>query len=83
MPKQFISANNTSGGFPDISYHGSSAWYQTMENYDRHIGIMYCENNELVYVAYNMHWESHMLGLPKVPAGSHWKIELTSSDDEK
>ena len=39
MPKQFISANNTSGGFPDISYHGSSAWYQTMENYDRHIGM--------------------------------------------
>lgn len=41
MPEQLLSYDSLSCGYPDISCHGSSAWYDTMESYNRHIGIMY------------------------------------------
>lgn len=59
-------------GYPDLSYHGEEAWKVQLENYNRHIGIMYCgmdENtNEAdhIYIAYNMHWDSHVFALPSV-----------------
>lgn len=91
MPHQLMASDQVSCGYPDISYHGSSAWYQVMENYNRHIGIMYCtrydgkgeEEYELLYAAYNMHWESHELALPKVTAQTKWEVVLCSANDER
>ena len=37
MPKQLLSYDSLSCGYPDISCHGSSAWYNTMESYNRHM----------------------------------------------
>ena len=62
-------------GIPDVSYHGEKAWYPEMEYYIRYGGIMTCgayagdESN--VYVAYNMHWESHTIALPSIN-GRRW-----------
>lgn len=42
MKKQLLAADPISCGYPDISYHGTNAWYQVMENYNRHMGILYC-----------------------------------------
>lgn len=93
MRKPLMASDSFSCGFPDVSYHGGNAWYHVMENYNRHIGILYCsyyaqdalpecrENQkndtqrfELIYIAYNMHWEPHELALPKLPEGAAWTV---------
>lgn len=72
-------------GLPDVSYHGSKAWYPDMAHYNRHGGILYCgkyaakpEND--VYLAFNMHWEPHEIALPSVPE-SEWEIMFTTGTE--
>lgn len=65
-------------GYPDLSYHGQSAWKPETEGYFRHVGILLCEKyakaeeDVFVYLALNMHWESHELALPRLPKGLVW-----------
>ena len=70
-------------GYPDLSYHGQSAWRPQTDYNSRHIGIMYCgkyakrdrvADDDFFYVAMNMHWEPHELALPKLPKGLVWSI---------
>ncbi len=70
-------------GYPDLSYHGEAAWRPSMERTDRQIGMMYCgkyartsEGNEddFLYLAYNMHWEAHDFALPRLPKDMEWKL---------
>ena len=70
-------------GYPDLSYHGQSAWRPRTEGYNRHIGILYCgkyarlrrdEEDAFIYLAMNMYWESRELALPKLPAGMKWRL---------
>jgi glycogen operon protein len=93
-PKPLMACDQRSCGYPDVSYHGSSAWYNAMEPFNRNIGIMYCSryaqddktdkrDDELIYVAYNMHWEPHELALPKVAEGCIWKAVICSGDIKK
>lgn len=63
-------------GYPDLSYHSEEAWKVQVENYSRHIGIMYCGQNEegegdYIYIACNMHWNSHRFALPSI-ANHKW-----------
>lgn len=84
MPQALLLSDRVSCGYPDISYHGTNAWYTQMQTYDRHIGVMYScvygkeEDYRLIYVAYNMHWETHELALPKLESGA-WKVEMCSN----
>lgn len=75
-------------GYPDLSYHGKSAWRPQIEHYSRCVGIMFCgkyakkdkeTEDDFLYLAMNMHWESHELALPKLPKGLFWK-PLFSTD---
>lgn len=70
-------------GYPDLSYHGQNAWRPQLENYNRHVGMMYCgkyarkdrlTEDDFFYVAINMHWENHELALPKLPKGMKWQV---------
>ncbi len=74
-------------GAPDVSLHGEQAWAPRLENYMRHIGIMY--NGAYVpsgskhtesdfYIAYNMHWQKHRFSLPKPPKGRQWRIIMNT-----
>lgn len=72
-----------SKGYPDISYHGEQAWYAQFENYNRHLGIMYCglyeekkdkSPDDFIYIAYNMHWITHEFALPILPKEYEWEI---------
>lgn len=72
-------------GYPDISYHGEEAWKAQLENYNRHIGIMYCgiDNNsdgDHIYIAYNMHWNSHRFALPSI-ANYKWDMALSTTEN--
>ena len=77
-------------GYPDLSYHGENAWQPALASFDRKIGIMYCgkyahidrmTEDDFLYIAINMHWEPHELGLPKLPNGMRWEIVLDTLED--
>lgn len=72
-------------GYPDISYHGAEAWRPDLSYIGRMIGIVLNgqyvpgEEDASFYIAYNMHWESHKLALPKFSNGQKWvKLSDTS-----
>jgi glycogen operon protein len=73
-------------GYPDLSYHGQNAWRAQTEGYNRHIGMMLCgkyakrdgKEDDFFYLAMNMHWEPHMLALPKLPKGLKWDLLCVS-----
>jgi len=76
-------------GFPDISYHQDSAWKSSLNNYLLHIGVMLCGDygvnsneakDDTIYIAYNMHWENHMFGLPKLKSGYKWEYIFGTCD---
>ena len=83
MPQSLTLSDRVSCGYPDISYHGTNAWYAQMNTYDRHLGIMYScvygdeEDYRLIYAAYNMHWENHSFALPKI--NGTWKVDMSSN----
>lgn len=77
-------------GYPDVSYHGSQAWRPELENYNRHVGILYAgnygkkdkkEDDNTFFIAYNMHWQKRKLALPKLPKGKEWYILANTEND--
>ena len=76
---------------PDLSYHGESAWRPCLEGYNRYVGIMLCgkyaktesgKDDDFIYIAMNMHWESHRLALPKLPKGMCWRMAFATAGVE-
>lgn len=79
-------ADYRSCGYPDISFHGDRAWYTQFENYNRHVGVMFCSKyakseakDELIYVAFNMHWENHDLALPVIAENCQWEVCMNTT----
>lgn len=77
-------------GYPDLSYHGQNAWKAQTERHNRHIGIMYCgkyatrpdgSEDDFLYLAMNMHWESHELALPRLPKGMTWELVMFTGEE--
>lgn len=75
-------------GYPDVSYHGEMAWTPYFEDDSRYVGIMYCGNyacidkkecDDFFYIAYNLHWEKHVLALPNLPKGQKWFVVADTS----
>lgn len=78
-------------GRPDVSYHGENAWKPEFENFRRQFGILYWgayakrpdgSDDANFYVAYNMHWEPHMFGLPHLPKGVKWRVICNTGDPD-
>lgn len=77
-------------GYPDLSYHGENAWRPDMEYYSRHIGLMFCgkyartrkgQEDAFLYLAMNMHWEKHILALPRLPKGMKWQLVADTAQE--
>lgn len=83
MEKPLTGSDMRSIGYPDVSAHGSRAWYGGFEPVNRHVGLMYCgryaEQDEFLYVAYNLHWEPQEMALPYLPEGMEWQKVLDTS----
>ena len=87
MPQEPRQMDYMGMGLPDMSYHGTKAWYPDFSNFNRHFSVMYCgkyatafgknEENDL-YIAYNMYWESQKFGIPSAKPGKEWKMILTT-----
>ena len=78
-------------GYPDLSYHGEEAWKLKADNLSRQAGLMYCgcyaktdrkNDDNFIYIAYNMHWEEHDFALPSLPAGLKWTRVLDTAAKE-
>lgn len=76
-------------GYPDLSYHGESAWRARTDSYSRQIGIMYCgkyvklsrgEEDAFLYLAMNMYWEPGKLAMPKLPKGLKWELKCATDE---
>ena len=75
--------DRTSCGMPDVSYHGENAWQAKAEVASRQLGVMYAAvkgEDELCFLAYNMHWEVHKFALPSAGKGREW---LLAADTEQ
>ena len=77
-------------GFPDISFHGTKAWYPDYSHYSRMLGVMLAgnyakinriENDWIFYILYNMHWEKHIFDLPNLPEGKHWHLSIDTTKE--
>ncbi|MEB3282464.1 MAG: glycogen debranching protein GlgX [Lyngbya sp.] len=69
-------------GYADITWHGTQAWNADWSNESRILAFMLCgkharrgsvEDSD-IYVAMNMHWESHWFELPQLPAHKKWCV---------
>ncbi|BCN30257.1 alpha-amylase family glycosyl hydrolase [Anaeromicropila herbilytica] len=76
-------------GYPDLSYHGTQAWYPDCSNYSRILGVLLCgkyikidrtKEDDFFYLAINMHWENHDFDLPKLPMNREWTVLIDTSD---
>ena len=82
MAKELKGSDYLAKGCPDVSVHGERAWYHGGDNTARLAGIMYNgayaetedgKTDDMLYVAYNFHWENRSLALPNLPNGMVWK----------
>lgn len=79
-------------GMPDMSYHSDRTWALDTDVFSRQFAIMlngkYCKifnkpEEENLYIAFNMHWESKKLGLPTAGREKDWKIAFSTENEEK
>ena len=76
MPSEFRIMDPLGYGYPDISYHGAEAWRPDLSYISRMAGLIMCgkyaEGDNSFYLAFNMHWEPHHMGLPKLAKENVW-----------
>ena len=84
--------DSLSCGYPDLSYHGKEAWKLKADNLSRQAGLMYCgcyaktdrkNDDNFIYIAYNMHWEEHDFALPALPPDLKWAKVLDTVSDRQ
>ena len=78
-------------GCPDISFHGTKAWYPDFSNYSRCLGVLLCgeyaqknraSRDDSFYIAFNMHWEEHSFDLPRIPASTGWQLVINTNEKD-
>lgn len=79
-------------GSPDISFHGTKAWYPDYSSYSRTLGILLnghyvVQRNKTteksVYLIINMHWEEHEFDLPTLQGGREWKLLILTEMEKQ
>ena len=80
----FLNQDNSSSGHPDITWHGTKAWQPDFSDHSRTTAFMLCgqqtgENkhkhkDDYIYVAMNMHWETHCFEIPKLHRSIQWHV---------
>lgn len=70
-------------GMPDVSFHGTKAWYADYNHYSRVLGILFSgryakvdkeKDDNTFYLAFNMHGEKKGFYLPNTEKGEVWSI---------
>ncbi len=75
-------------GYPDLSYHGESAWVSELPGEAQAVGMMYCgayakradgTEDDFIYIGYNFHLGAGRLALPKLPEGKKWYLVMDTA----
>ncbi|OYQ63491.1 glycogen debranching enzyme GlgX [Pseudanabaena sp. SR411] len=81
-PNHFRNQDYVGSGYADITWHGTKAWNADWSEGNRVIAFMLCgkhakggtvEDN-YIYVAMNMHWQTQWFELPSLPQSLQWHI---------
>ncbi len=83
----FHYTDSLGSSIPDISFHGVAPWAPDFSDGARTFAFMLCGlharggamPDNTLYVAMNMHWESHAFRLPDPPAGTRWHRVMDTS----
>jgi glycogen operon protein len=74
-------------GLPDMSYHGTKAWYADFSYFNRHFSTMYCgkyattcghADEPDIYIAYNMYWKPQQFGIPAARNKKQWEVAFST-----
>ncbi|MGD0003473.1 MAG: glycogen debranching protein GlgX [Anaerolineaceae bacterium] len=74
-------------GYPDISWHGAQAWNADWSSSSRSLAFMLdgkqarggLVEDDDIYVAMNMHWDSQWFELPGLPERKNWYVFANTS----
>ncbi|MGF2039693.1 MAG: glycogen debranching protein GlgX [Nostoc sp. CmiVER01] len=78
----FRNVDYVGSGYSDITWHGTQAWNADWSNESRIVAFMLCGQHakegtvtdNYIYVAMNMHWESHWFEIPELPQEMQWHV---------
>lgn len=77
-------------GFPDVSLHGTKAWYADFSPYNRMLGVLFCGQyaklpdggrDRDIFIAYNMHWNPQSFDLPNLSEDRQWNLYLDTYEN--
>lgn len=92
LPKQMQGRDYHALGIPDISYHSEKTWTLDTDVFNRHFGVMLFGNysrlfghndDNTIFIAFNMHWEEQKIGIPKAGKRQKWKMVFNTSGNEE
>ena len=72
-------------GLPNLSKHGNEPWYLDTSQETRVLGVMFAgwnkklDEDDIVYIAINAHWEKQYIKMPDLPNGLEWKIAVNTA----
>ncbi|MGK7893861.1 MAG: glycogen debranching protein GlgX [Xenococcus sp. (in: cyanobacteria)] len=80
--QHFQNHDYVGSGYADITWHGTKAWQVNWSNHIRTLAFLLCGkharqgtvSDDYIYVAINMHWESHWFEIPGLPTDLQWHI---------
>lgn len=80
--QHFQNRDYVGSGYADITWHGTRAWQANWSGHVRTLAFMLCGKHSLqgaleddyIYVAMNMHWESHWFEIPRLPSNMQWHV---------
>lgn len=81
-----------SKGYPDLSYHGESAWVTMKNRFPVAVGLLYCgryavredgTEDDFIYIGLNFYIEQQSLALPKLPYGLKWYLTVNTADKDE
>ncbi len=79
-----LNSDQVNSGYADISWHGTRAWVPDWTSPSRTLAFMLCGkhardgDDDYIYVFANMHWESHVIELPRAPHGFKWYVSVNT-----
>lgn len=89
--RHFAHRDEVGSGYPDLSWHTTIAWDTNWSPHNRTLALLLCgrhaprtgapnaESDDYVYIAFNVHWNSHHYQIPRLPDGLGWHLFADTS----
>jgi isoamylase len=82
----FQNRDYVGSGYADITWHGTQAWNADWSDSSRTLAFMLCGKHgrqgtvqdNYLYVAMNMHWDTSWFNVPGLPAGLKWHVSVNT-----